>query len=349
MKYRPEIDGLRTVALVPVVLFHAGVSVFSGGFIGVDVFFVISGYLITSILLGDLESGSYSILKFYERRARRILPALMVVILASIPFAWFWMVPTQYKDFSQSLVSIAAFSSNILFFLEEDYFAPAAELKPMLHTWSLAVEEQFYIFFPLLLAALWRLGKARVVWVISVIAFVSFAACVLGASFYRVANFYLMPFRAWELLAGAGCAFYLSSRPTSPGRSYLGAAGLALILAGAVTFTGQTPFPGLWTLVPVAGACLIVLFGQKDPVIQSILASRPFVFVGLISYSGYLWHQPIFAFARLHAKQELTQPVMLSLALFSFGLAYLSWRFVEQPFRTKATWVGRTQGRIFAQ
>lgn len=155
MKYRPEIDGLRTVAVVPVILFHAGFGLFSGGFVGVDVFFVISGYLITTILIDDLERGQFSILKFYDRRARRILPALFLVMLCSIPFAWFWMLPDQLSDFANSLVAVSLFVSNILFW-QSGYFAPAAELKPLLHTWSLAVEEQYYLLFPVFLFLVWR-------------------------------------------------------------------------------------------------------------------------------------------------------------------------------------------------
>jgi peptidoglycan/LPS O-acetylase OafA/YrhL len=162
MIYRREIDGLRAIAVVPVILFHAGVTVFSGGYVGVDVFFVISGYLITSILIGELEQGNFSIARFYERRARRILPALFFVMLCCIPFAWMWMLPSELKDFSQSIAAVVFFASNVLFWREEGYFAPTAELKPLLHTWSLAVEEQYYLLFPVFLLLAWRFGRNRV-------------------------------------------------------------------------------------------------------------------------------------------------------------------------------------------
>ena len=173
MKYRPEIDGLRALAVVPVILFHAGFELFSGGFVGVDVFFVISGYLITSLLIEDIENKRFSILHFYERRARRILPALFFVMLVCIPFAWMWMLPSQMKDFSQSLVAVSLFASNILFWRESGYFAATSEEKPLLHTWSLAVEEQYYVLFPIFLILAWRFGKNRVFWMIFVMAAIS--------------------------------------------------------------------------------------------------------------------------------------------------------------------------------
>ena len=166
MQYRSEIDGLRALAVVPVILYHAGVSLFQGGYIGVDVFFVISGYLITTILIEDLTAGQFSLGRFYERRARRILPALFVVMLVCIPFSWIWMLPTQMKDFSESIIAVIFFGSNILFWRETGYFSAASELKPLLHTWSLAVEEQYYLLFPLFLAFVWRVRRLNAKWVI---------------------------------------------------------------------------------------------------------------------------------------------------------------------------------------
>ncbi|MEM7670638.1 MAG: acyltransferase, partial [Pseudomonadota bacterium] len=200
MKYRPEIDGLRSVAVLPVILFHGGVEVFSGGFVGVDVFFVISGYLITTILLNEIEQGRFSLVNFYSRRARRILPALALVVLCSIPFAWFWMLPTAFKDFSQSIAAVSLFSSNFLFWSESGYFAAAAEEKPLLHTWSLAVEEQYYILFPLLLMLVWRRGRVFPVLLIGAIFAASLAASEVMWRIAPDANFYLLPTRAWELL-----------------------------------------------------------------------------------------------------------------------------------------------------
>ena len=214
--YRPEIDGLRTIAVMPVLLFHAGFDIFSGGYVGVDVFFVISGYLITSIILTDLEKKRFSVITFYERRARRILPALFTVMLTSLPFALAWLPPREFKDFLQSLVAVSLFSSNFLFWVESGYFAVESEEKPLLHTWSLAVEEQYYLFFPLLLLALWRFGKAPNFYIIITLTAGSLALSEWGWRNAPTANFYLLPGRVWELLAGSICAFILTSRTAKP-------------------------------------------------------------------------------------------------------------------------------------
>ena len=198
MYYRREIDGLRAVAVLPVILFHAGFELFSGGFVGVDVFFVISGYLITTIIINEMDDGKFSLLNFYERRARRILPALFFVVLCCIPFAWFLLLPSDMKDFSQSLVAVSTFSSNILFWRESGYFDTAAELKPLLHTWSLAVEEQFYILFPLFLMAAWRFGKRAIVWTLIASFAISLAVAHWGAYNKPGDAFFLLPTRAWE-------------------------------------------------------------------------------------------------------------------------------------------------------
>lgn len=209
-EYRREVDGLRAVAVVPVMLFHAGFQEFGGGFVGVDVFFVISGYLITTIILGELKRGSFSIATFYERRARRILPALFFVMAMCIPFAWCWLLPSDMEEFAKSLRAVSIFGSNILFAQKSGYFDTAAELKPLLHTWSLAVEEQFYVLFPLLLMLMWRFGKK---W--TVILLVLIAAASLGVAHGNVfddpaATFFLLPTRVWELALGSFVAFYFA-------------------------------------------------------------------------------------------------------------------------------------------
>ena len=209
MEYRREIDGLRALAVVPVMLFHAGFQTFSGGFVGVDVFFVISGYLITSIILAEKQAGVFSILNFYERRARRILPALFFMMFVCLPFAWLWLLPEDMKSFSQSLVAVSGFASNILFFWTTNYFSTAAEFKPLLHTWSLAVEEHYYLLFPLFLILGWRWGKRWMIAVLAVIAIFNFGAAQWGSSKYPVFAFFLLPTRAWEILIGAFAAFYL--------------------------------------------------------------------------------------------------------------------------------------------
>ncbi|WP_066963346.1 acyltransferase family protein [Rhizorhabdus dicambivorans] len=332
MQYRNEIDGLRAVAVLPVILFHAGFSMFSGGYVGVDVFFVISGYLITNILIADLEAGRFSLWRFYERRARRILPALFLVTLCCIPFAWLWMLPSQLVDFSQSLVAVNTFTSNILFWRESGYFDAATELKPLLHTWSLAVEEQFYIFFPPLLAVLWRYGRNATLGILIAVAAISLALAQWGSTAAPSATFYLIHTRIWELGTGSACALLLKGR--APYRSdLLAGSGIALILCAVFLFDEATPFPSAWALAPVWGTALIILFGDRATATARLLSRGAFVQIGLISYSAYLWHQPLFAFARIHSLQTPGKWMMALLALASLILAYLSWRFVERPFR----------------
>lgn len=332
MHYRAEIDGLRAVAVLPVIAFHAGFTLFSGGFAGVDVFFVLSGYLITAILLGALAQDRYSLTDFYIRRARRLLPALTVVVLASVPFAWLWMGPAAFEGFARSLMAVGLFSSNILFWQEGGYFATAAEAKPLLHTWSLAVEEQYYLLFPPLLALLWHRARRHLIVCITLLAVASFALAVLTVGARPEAAFYLAPTRAWELLAGSLAALVARRRPGAP-RDGLAAIGLAMILAALLLYDAQTPFPSTWTLLPVAGTVLVIRYAQAGTRTAALLACRPLVGIGLISYSAYLWHQPLFAFARLRSLDAPAPWLMAGLAGAALALAWVTWRFVEQPFR----------------
>lgn len=344
MRYRPEIDGLRAVAVVPVVLFHAGVAGVSGGFVGVDVFFVISGYLITSILLDDLNAGRFSIVRFYERRARRILPALFVVILCCLPFAWAWMLPQELLAFGKSVAATALFGSNVLAWREAGYFAAANELKPLLHTWSLVVEEQYYLFFPILLAVLWRWRRAVVVPALLVIVVASLALAVYGAQDRPVANFYLLPSRIWELLAGALVAASggtVRERLRGWPADVLGIVGLAMIGAAVLFFDENTPTPGLPTLLPVLGVVLILAFARAGSGIGRALSLKPVVGIGLISYSLYLWHQPVLAFARIRNVASPEGPLLWALLIATLLLAWGTWRFVEQPFRDASPWLPR--------
>jgi len=339
LKYRPEIDGLRSLAVLPVILFHAGFSLFSGGFVGVDVFFVISGYLITSIILAEMTKGDFSLLRFYERRARRILPALFVMLLVCLPMAWMWLDPPDLKAFSKSLAAVPLFSSNLLFWRESGYFDAAAEMKPLLHTWTLAVEEQYYLLFPLLLMAGWRLGRRTVVAILAVLALASLALAEHGARQESVAAFYLLHARAWELLVGSFIAFYLARRPRSTASSWHAQAGsllgVAMIGYGVLAFDHATAFPGFNALLPTVGAGLVILFAHPGNSVGRVLASGPLVGIGLISYSAYLWHQPLFAFARNNSLVAPTPTTMLGLSGLSLVLAWLSWRFVERAFRDR--------------
>lgn len=341
MDYRREVDGLRALAVLPVLFFHAGFKTFSGGFVGVDVFFVISGYLITAIILAEKQAGTFSIIKFYERRARRILPALFFVMFSCLPFAWLWLLPQDMKSFSQSLVAVSAFASNILFWQSSGYFDIATELKPLLHTWSLAVEEQYYLLFPVFLMLAWRLGKR---WILGLLA-AAFAASLAAAHWGSVAKpeaaFYLLPTRGWELLIGVFVAFYFSGRenssPAKPLSEAGGALGLALIVYAIFAFDKETPFPSLYTLLPTIGTALILLYATHRTVVGKLLGNKIFVGIGLISYSTYLWHQPLYSFARHRILGEPSKLLFGFLAVLSIVLAYFSWKYVEAPFRNKAT------------
>lgn len=337
MNYRKEIDGLRALAVIPVILFHAGFSLFAGGYVGVDVFFVISGYLITGIVMNDIERGTFSIADFYERRIRRILPALFLVVSICVPVAFWLLLPAELKEFSQSLFAVATFSSNVLFWSQSGYFEGAAELKPLLHTWSLSVEEQFYLFFPLLLLVTWRWGRKWVVALVSIAAMASLLLAEWGALNKPIAAFFLLPTRAWELLLGALVAFYMGSasrRPLSLVQSnVLASAGLLLVAYAVFGFDTQTTFPGLHALVPTVGAALMILGARAETWVGQLL-SRPFmVTVGLVSYSTYLWHQPLFAFARHMGLQRSAVSALIGLSVLSVVLGYLSWRYVETPIR----------------
>jgi peptidoglycan/LPS O-acetylase OafA/YrhL len=340
MEYRKEIDGLRAVAVLPVILFHAGFQVFSGGFVGVDVFFVISGYLITSILLAEIQSGEFSLVNFYERRARRILPALFVTMFVSIFVSWFWLLPRDMQSFSQSLVAVSIFSSNILFWLTSGYFDSTSELKPLLHTWSLAVEEQYYLIFPLFLMLIWKIGKKYLASILTVVAVISIALaqyCLMNNQTQTA--FYLLPTRGWELLMGSLVALFLFNSPRyipNEKASQIGAGvGLTLLCYAIFAFSKQTPFPGFYALVPTLGTALIIIFATEQTIVGKLLSNRAFVGIGLISYSAYLWHQPLFAFARHFFVDEPGQLLLGGLTLVTIVIAYCSWKYVEKPFRDK--------------
>ncbi|MEE9397930.1 MAG: acyltransferase [Methylococcales bacterium] len=307
MQYRKEIDGLRAVAVLPVIFFHSGLFGITGGYIGVDIFFVISGYLITTIILDEIEKNNFSIINFYERRARRILPALSIVLIFTTIASFVLMPADLLKSYSQSLVSVAIFSSNVFFYLSSGYFSTASDEKPLLHTWSLAVEEQYYLFFPVMLSMLWRVGKKRLAYFILSLSVVSLLLSqYLSIKQFVDANFYLIFSRAWELFAGSLIAFsglhnYSIKKSF---REILGFSGLGLIIYSTIYFNKNTPFPSFYTLVPVIGTVLIIAFSDKNTSIGKFLSNKLFVSIGLISYSLYLWHQPLFAFLRMKTVGE---------------------------------------------
>ena len=329
---------MRAISVLAILLFHADFDLFRGGFVGVDIFFVISGYLITNILIEDIENNRFSILKFYQRRARRILPALFLVIFFCIPFAWIWMSPIEIKDFSQSLVAISFFLSNILFWLEGGYFASISKEKPLIHTWSLSIEEQYYLFFPLLLIFFWRFGRNKVFWIIILLATLSLLATELASTNKASTKFYLIQFRAWELFAGSICAFIIQkSGPVK--NDTLAFIGLLIIIFSifANANNNSSSFSILNTLPTVLGAVLVVIYADKNTIISKILSLKIFVGIGIISYSLYLWSQPLLAFARIKSPDNLTPLLKIILIMITFAIAYLSWRYVENPIRHKKT------------
>lgn len=338
MNYRSEIDGLRALAVLPVILFHAGFKWFSGGFVGVDVFFVISGYLISTIIISEMAEGKFSLVNFYERRARRILPALFFVMLVCLPFAWLWLLPSSLRDFGQSLVGVTTFSSNILFWLETGYFVAAIEFKPLLHTWSLAVEEQYYILFPLFLLLTWKLGVRWVLTFLFIIFSISLGFAHWGAFNQPIPTFYLLPSRVWELLIGVFLSFYLQHKSYLKSHNInqiLSLLGLGMIIYSIIAFDESTPFPSLYALIPTVGTGLLILSAVPNTIVYKLLSFAPIVGVGLISYSAYLWHQPILVFARLRLLDEMSDIFIIILCLFSLIMGYFSWKFIEKPFRSK--------------
>ena len=337
MRYRAEIDGLRAFAVLPVILFHAKIASFSGGFVGVDIFFVISGYLITRILAGEMAEGRYSLMRFYERRARRILPALVAMIAISTMAAWYILPPLEMQWYGQSVLATALFVANFYFlFRGRDYFAGQTSEYPLLHTWTLAVEEQFYIIFPILLWLIWRSGPRRVFWIIAAISGVSLAAAEILSRIDPGVNFYLLPSRAWELGAGALCA-RIHHRAPQRENGALAAAGLVLVVGSILFLHEGLRFPSLWAVPPVLGTALILLYAGPATLTGRFLALRPFVWVGLASYSAYLWHQPLFAFTHVRLGHYPEPAIMLGLAALSVFLGWVSLHLIEAPFRRRGS------------
>jgi peptidoglycan/LPS O-acetylase OafA/YrhL len=341
-KYRPEIDGLRAIAVLSVILYHAefliGQTKFlPGGFLGVDVFFVISGFLITSLIVAEFDkTGTISITSFYQRRARRLLPALLLVILATLPFSWMLLLPEQLLDYAKSLVSSLFFGSNFYWNLSlQQYGAESSLLKPLLHTWSLAVEEQFYIIYPLMLLAIlkWRASQMALILSTGLLASLVLAETTPpeGASF----SFYMLPTRFWELLAGGLLATVIHLKPSRQNLLFKFMPLLGVCLIGQATVlvdVNNSKHPGLVTLFPVVGTVLIIWFSNKDEIVTRILSSRIFVGTGLVSYSLYLWHYPIFAFGRIHSSSvDLTDKLgWIGITLVA---SLTSYYLVEKPFR----------------
>ena len=356
--YKPQIDGLRALAVLPVIFFHAGFDLFKGGFIGVDIFFVISGYLITNLILKDLSEKKFSIFDFYIRRSRRILPALFVVTFFSTIVAIFLMTSEELKFFSKQSISVVLFLSNFFFWKNTGYFDPNSDLQPLLHTWSLGVEEQYYIFFPIFLILIWNFFRKKLIISLITIILISLAISQFGGNF-KIQNFtnnypffklpfeffwqagsgnFYLPFgRIWELLLGslASIVTFKKNYKIKKTDDLYSFIGVCLIIFSIIFFSKDLQYPSFLTILPVMGTLLIILYTNKSTLIYRVLSLKPLVFLGLISFSLYLWHQPLLAFNRIYFGINLPFSHTLLILLITFFVSILSWKFIETPFRKK--------------
>jgi peptidoglycan/LPS O-acetylase OafA/YrhL len=331
--YRPDLDGMRAVAILPVLLFHTGLGGFQGGFIGVDVFFVLSGYFMARIILSDLKRDCFSLQQFYIRRVRRIIPALVAMIAFSSVAAWFLFMPQELLYFADSVRAAALFTSNILFRRESGYFDIASDMKPLLHTWSLSVEEQFYLVFPIALYFSYKYARR---WILVIL--LAAMALSFGAGIWAVLNapakaFYLLHFRIWELLIGALVAAAPPAKYGAFASRTLTVLGLASVFLPVCFYSPELPFPGAYAAVPCLGTALVIHARCQEGMVAGFLSNPVSIFIGRISYSLYLWHWPIIVFSRYALGRELSGGWTLGVLAASFMMAYLSWRFVEQPAR----------------
>lgn len=357
-KYRPDIDGLRAIAVLSVVIYHAFPKFIRGGFIGVDIFFVISGFLISTIIMGSLERNSFSFIEFYSRRIKRIFPALLLVLIASFVFGWFALLADEYKQLGKHIAGVAGFISNFLFWNESGYFDNSAETKPLLHLWSLGIEEQYYIVWPLLLWLAW--GKRfNLLTSTIVVAVISFALNISKVHGDAVATFYSPQTRFWELLTGSALAYMTLHRrsifpklkhkldmwlgqmiyaqaPETNGKTLHNVQsvfGAALILTGLLVITKERHFPGWWAVLPTLGAVLIISAGVHSWFNRVVLSNRVLVWFGLISFPLYLWHWPLLSFARIIESETPSRQIRIVAVLTSIALAWLTYRLVEKPIR----------------
>jgi peptidoglycan/LPS O-acetylase OafA/YrhL len=360
--YRPDIDGLRALAIIPVVIFHAFPAVMPGGFVGVDIFFVISGFLISSIILQALQRGTFSFAGFYANRIKRIFPALIVVLAACFALGWFFLLPDEYTQLGKHMVGAAGYIENLVLRREAGYFDIKSNLKPLMHLWSLGIEEQFYLTYPFFLWSVWRFR--RNLWTVLLsITLVSFGLNIWQVHRDPVGAFFLPQTRCWELMVGGAFACWrllgqeAGSRPgqhwvsnfiesgslpvpSAVARNAFSGLGLLLVAMAVLRIHENDPFPGWWALLPVGGASLLILGGPDAWINRRILANKPMVFVGLISYPLYLWHWPMLTFPRIIRGSELSVATRTAGVLLSFGLAWATWHYIERPIRFgRKTWI----------
>ena len=337
MKYRADIDGLRAVSVLGVIVFHLN-GWLPGGYVGVDVFFVISGYLVTAIIAPQMEAESFSLGRYFMRRVRRLYPALAVTVAATAIGAWMLLTPADLSGFGRSLFAQAALLANVYFYKDSGYFSAAAETKPLLHLWSLAVEEQFYLLYPPLLLLLFKLEKTLLLSAVSLLTLASFGACVYVTATNQSAAFYLLPFRAWELSVG-GVVYFVARNARLPRavNELAALGGLAAIVAPMFFFTKQTVFPGVAAAIPVAGAAVCLLSGvHQQTMVGRVLGVKPLVAAGLMSYSLYLWHWPLIVlnnYSYWGSGKYLGDGAIFAL---TFAASFVSWKFVEQPIRRRS-------------
>lgn len=352
LRYRPEIDGLRALAVLAVMLFHAGNRAFPGGYVGVDIFFVISGFLITSIISKEVDNKQFSFAHFYERRIRRIFPALYFLLLSVLLAGLVFLTPPELRNLGQSVFATVAFAGNIFFYFKSGYFDPDGETQPLLHMWSLGVEEQFYIFFPVFLLLVSQWGRRWLIPLLATILVASLVASVAKSTSDPAGVFYLPHFRGWELLVGCILALWMRagffadgvSKPTSYLLEFFALACIAIPVLG---YNADTPFPGLTAIPPVLGTAILIAVSRAHTPVGRLLAWKPMTLIGLISYSAYLWHQPLLVIARLRTGFELATWQANLLCLAALGFAYVSWRYVERPFRD-SNFLARRQVFLFA-
>lgn len=337
--YRPDIDGLRAFAILAVVIFHAFPTLLSGGFVGVDVFFVISGYLISSIIFKNLQSDTFSFYDFYIRRIRRIFPALLLVLAATFLFGWITLLATEFQQLNKHIAAGLGFIQNIILFQESGYFDVNSELKPLTHLWSLGVEEQFYLAFPIIALLIWRWNLNALI-IIALMLLSSLYSNIVQVLTNTTAAFFLPQYRFWELLCGSVIAYVILTRksvPLSLMMSHLASVlGLSLLTASVVFFNKNLQFPGYWAIAPVLGSMLIITAGPKAVINKYIFTNRFVIWIGLISYPLYLWHWPLLTFARIIESEIPSPQIRIAVVLASVALAWATYRFVEKPFRAKS-------------
>ncbi len=335
LKYRPDIDGLRALAVLAVVYFHAFPEKLPGGFVGVDIFFVISGFLITQIIHENIKSDTFSFFDFYCRRIKRIFPSLILVLAASFIFGWIFLIFDEFQQLAKHIMSAVTFTSNVTLWNESGYFDNSGETKPLLHLWSLAIEEQFYVFWPLVLWVAWRI-KFKLIAVAALLLMASFIFNISNIKNDEIATFYSLLTRAWELLAGASLAIFIDSKKlvADSYAEYLGSIfGFGLIMLSMIILDKESLFPGWWALLPVLGTILVINNGTNSPVSEYILSNKVIVWLGTISYPLYLWHWPLLSFARISEARIPDAHIRSKAILLAILLAWITYKVVEKPIR----------------